>query len=172
MTMTEPRPAAVDTDRPRTAAMPDAPRLRAVPDDPRLRAVVALFESLRPDGLHRIDELYASDASFKDPFNDVRGHAAIRRIFEHMFRQVAEPRFEVDSGAVEGDLAFLAWTMRFRRHGRDEPEQRIRGCTALRFDAEGRVAHHRDYWDAAEELYEKLPLLGLLMRALRRRLAA
>jgi hypothetical protein len=26
------------------------------------------------------------------------------------------------------------------------------------------TAVHRDYWDAAEELYEKLPLLGSLMR--------
>jgi steroid Delta-isomerase len=27
---------------------------------------------------------------------------------------------------------------------------------------------HRDYWDAAEELYEKLPILGGLMRWLKR----
>jgi steroid delta-isomerase len=26
---------------------------------------------------------------------------------------------------------------------------------------------HRDYWDAAEELYEKLPVLGALMRWLK-----
>jgi len=32
-----------------------------------------------------------------------------------------------------------------------------------------RVAVHRDYWDAAEELYEKLPVLGSLMRWLKRR---
>lgn len=154
---------------PPPGAAADGPRA-ALPDDPRLRAVATLFESLHPDRLDGIDALYARDASFKDPFNDVRGHAAIRRIFEHMFQQVAEPRFQVDSGAVEGDLAFLAWTMRFRRHGRGQPEQRIRGCTALRFDAEGRVVHHRDYWDAAEELYEKLPLLGSLMRWLKRRM--
>jgi len=34
------------------------------------------------------------------------------------------------------------------------------------------VTYHRDYWDTAEELYAKLPLLGGLMRLLRRRLAA
>ena len=38
--------------------------------------------------------------------------------------------------------------------------------------ADGRIARHRDYWDAAGELYEKLPLLGTLMRWLRRRIAA
>jgi hypothetical protein len=34
------------------------------------------------------------------------------------------------------------------------------------------VVDHRDYWDAAEELYETLPLLGTLLRALRSRLRA
>ena len=38
----------------------------------------------------------------------------------------------------------------------------------LRFDGAGRVTLHRDYWDAAEELYAKLPLLGCLMRGLAR----
>ncbi|MGA0584669.1 MAG: nuclear transport factor 2 family protein, partial [Castellaniella sp.] len=36
----------------------------------------------------------------------------------------------------------------------------------------GLVSFHRDYWDAAEELYEKLPVLGRLMRWLRKTLSA
>jgi steroid Delta-isomerase len=34
------------------------------------------------------------------------------------------------------------------------------------------VSRHRDYWDAAEELYGRLPVLKWLMRALARRAAA
>ena len=45
----------------------------------------------------------------------------------------------------------------------------IRGASHLRYDAAGLVAFHRDYWDAAEELYEKLPLIGSLMRWLKKR---
>jgi steroid delta-isomerase len=48
----------------------------------------------------------------------------------------------------------------------------IRGASHLRFDADGKVVWHRDYWDAAEELYAKLPGIGWLMRTLGRRLAA
>jgi len=33
------------------------------------------------------------------------------------------------------------------------------------------VTLHRDYWDAANELYAQLPLIGALMRWLRRQLA-
>ncbi len=147
-------------------------RAPSLSTDARVLTLVQFYETLQPASVGRIRALYSAQAHFKDPFNDVRGHAAIERIFAHMFEQVASPRFEVDSAACEGDTAFLAWTMRFSTKGRPGREEQIRGCTALRFDAEGRVQWHRDYWDAAEELYEKVPLLGALMRALRRRLTA
>lgn len=149
---------------------PPAVETRSLSADPRVRALVQFYESLEPGSVVRIRTLYAEDAVFKDPFNEVQGHAAIERIFEHMFAQVQAPRFRVDSAVCEGDTAFLGWTMSYRRRpGRDEE---IRGCSAVRFSAQGRVTWHRDYWDAAEELYEKLPLLGALMRFLRRRLTA
>ncbi|MDQ5877497.1 MAG: hypothetical protein QG638_228, partial [Pseudomonadota bacterium] len=55
--------------------------------------------------------------------------------------------------------------------GRSEM-QVMRGVTHLRFDAAGRVDYHRDYWDAAEELYMKLPAIGCLMRGLKKAIAA
>ena len=48
----------------------------------------------------------------------------------------------------------------------------IRGATHLEFDTDGKVMLHRDYWDAAEELYARLPVLKWLMRALARQAAA
>ncbi|MEO8598749.1 MAG: nuclear transport factor 2 family protein, partial [bacterium] len=69
---------------------------------------------------------------------------------------------------AQGDTAFLTWDFRFRMKRFSTEKQCIRGATHLRFDADGRVNFHRDYWDAAEELYEKLPLLGGFMRLLKR----
>lgn len=141
--------------------------------DPRVQAVVTLFETLTPADLPALRGVYAADARFKDPFNEVQGLDAIARIFDHMFRQLDAPRFTVRDLVAEGDALFLTWDFDFRtgrpgaaRAGR---ALRIHGASHLRFDASGRVASHRDYWDAAEELYEKLPVLGLLMRWLRRR---
>jgi ketosteroid isomerase-like protein len=133
--------------------------------------VRAFFESISPDGVQRIDEIYSADAWFKDPFNEVRGAAAIRRIFEHMFVQVQAPRFVVHEVVSDGDAAFLSWDFLFRSKRLGETEQVIHGASHLKFDADGRVSYHRDYWDAAEELYEKIPLLGGLMRLLKRQAA-
>jgi steroid delta-isomerase len=72
---------------------------------------------------------------------------------------------------VDGDIAWLTWDLEYRLKAA-EPMRRIHGASQLRFDGEGRVCHHRDYWDAAGELYESLPLLGGVLRLLKRRLSA
>jgi len=136
--------------------------------DARVARVVAMFESLAPADLSRLDAFYAVDARFKDPFNDVRGVPAIRRIFEHMFASLDEPRFAVIDVVADGDQCFLTWDMHFRMKRFSREPQVIHGGSHLRFDGDGKVALHRDYWDAAEELYEKLPGIGALMRWLKR----
>ena len=41
------------------------------------------------------------------------------------------------------------------------------GVTHFRFDDEGRVLLHRDFWDASTGLYEYLPWVGGLLERLR-----
>lgn len=136
-----------------------------------LDALIDFFHGLAQESVARFPEFYSADAYFKDPFNEVRGVAAIQRIFTHMFEQVSEPRFIVTEKVVDDGAAMLVWTFNFRSARRGET-QVIRGVSHLKFDAAGKVSYHRDYWDAAEELYMKLPVLGMLMRGLRRVLAA
>ena len=140
--------------------------------DPRAVSIVALFETLMAEDLTRLSKIYTPDAYFKDPFNEVRGVTAIRSIFEHMFRSLHGPRFVVHDTLVQGDQCFLSWDFIFRlKRGRggEGSEMVVRGSSHLKLAEDGRIAWHRDYWDAAEELYEKLPVLGVLMRWLKRR---
>lgn len=127
------------------------------------------YQTLTPLSLTRIDAFYAEQAQFKDPFNAVSGLPAITRIFEHMFATVETPRFVVTNRIAEGRQAMLAWDFHLQLRGRALV---IRGVSHVCFDDDGKVSVHRDYWDAAEELYARLPVLGGLMRALRRRLSA
>ncbi|MGQ3003323.1 MAG: nuclear transport factor 2 family protein [Hydrogenophaga sp.] len=128
------------------------------------------FESLSPGSLARLGEFYTPDARFKDPFNEVQGIPAITRVFEHMFDSLTAPRFIVTGRLVDGAQCFLVWEFRFRFQRFDTvTEQVVRGGSHLRLAPDGRVSDHRDYWDAAEELYEKLPVLGGLMRWLKKK---
>jgi ketosteroid isomerase-like protein len=138
--------------------------------DERVARVVAFFEALTPADIARLHELYRDDARFKDPFNEVQGVAAIRHVFEHMYVALDAPRFVVRDIVSEGDQCFLTWDFLFRfKRFSPRREQCVRGASQLRFGDDGRIALHRDYWDAAEELYEKLPGVGALMRWLKGR---
>ncbi|MEK0430131.1 MAG: hypothetical protein RL001_2658 [Pseudomonadota bacterium] len=136
--------------------------------DPRLEQLIRFFEQIDPSNVSQLSRVYTPDAFFKDPFNEVSGIDAITHIFRHMFDQVDSPRFIVTNSVMQGEQAFLTWDFLFRMKRFSAQEHCIRGATHVRFAVDGRVNFHRDYWDAAEELYEKLPLLGSLMRALKR----
>ncbi len=137
--------------------------------DARVQRVIDLFEHLRPEHVAQLGRWYAEDARFKDPFNEVQGVPPIQRIFGHMYETLDEPRFVIRDAIAEGDQVFLSWDFLFRMRRFDRREQCVRGGSQLRFAPDGRIADHRDYWDVAEELYEKLPVLGALMRWLKRR---
>jgi len=135
----------------------------------RFEEIARWFESLQPAMLDSIGDIYADDAVFMDPFNDVRGLDAVRQVYAHMFASLESPKFGVNTIVVEGGQAFMTWSFDFRRAATPHS---IVGCTHFRLDASGRIAVHRDYWDAAREVYEHVPLLGSVLRLLRRRLKA
>ena len=141
-----------------------------------LSKITAWFRALTPETLVSIDEVYAAQAHFKDPFNDVVGIDRIKVIYAHMFENLTNPRFEItrvieQQGAEQPPHpheAFVAWQFKFEWRGRvfDIP-----GGTRFVINDHGLVSDHVDYWDVAE-LYEKLPLIGALLRPLRKRMAA
>ncbi len=134
----------------------------------RVEALERFFEQLDPGELQNIGQFYAPQAYFKDPFNEVRGPDEIRRLFEHMYRVLERPHFVITERVLQAPQCVLIWEFRFRFRRFDRGrEQVVRGSSHLRFGVDGRVEYHRDYWDAAEELYEKIPGLGMLMRWLR-----
>ena len=138
--------------------------------DTRVVRVVNFFEHLSPADLPSLGEIYAAEARFKDPFNEVQGVPAITAVFTHMYRALDAPRFVVHDLVAVGEQCFLTWEFQFRfRRFAPGVDRVVRGASHLHFSADGRIGLHRDYWDAAEELYEKLPAVGSLMRWLKRR---
>ena len=132
-----------------------------------LDALLAWYSSLQADTVKLTEQFYAAEARFKDPFNDVQGVANVAAIFQHMFATTQHPRFIINERILQHQQAFVTWTFEFELQGR---AYQIVGGSHLVFNAAGLVILHRDYWDAAEELYEKLPWIGSLMRWLKRRI--
>lgn len=132
-----------------------------------LAAWIGLFDILAEGRLPARETLAAcatEDVLFRDPFNEVRGHDAMLRVFAHTLDNIRDVHLTVLDTAWSEDVAFLKWEMggRVKYLG----DWRVTGMSEIAFAADGRVAAHVDYWDAAGGLYARLPVIGPLMRGL------
>lgn len=127
----------------------------------------AFLEELTPDTLSRLVDHVSDDVRFADPFNDVRGRDAMARVYHDMFEAVGPVKFTISYKSCEGQTCMLAW--RFAATLRGRPWV-FNGTSVVRFGPDGRVIEHLDHWDAAGAFYEKLPVIGWLLTAVRQRL--
>jgi steroid Delta-isomerase len=135
-----------------------------------LNRLVNYFQSLSPATVADMSRVYTEDAYFRDPFNEVTGIEPIKHIFGEMFVRLHEPRFVITEKIAQENSAILIWDFDFRiKSLKPNLARRIHGLSHVRFAADGRVNYHRDYWDAAGELYEQFPLIGSVMRWLKKR---
>ena len=134
----------------------------------KLDVLINWYSTLTPETIPRIRGIYHEDARVRDPFNDVNGHQAIAAIFEHMFETTENPVFKIMSTQKDGNIAWVSWTFNFQLRSK---ALSIEGVTRLDFGPDGRVVIHRDYWDAMD-LFIHFPLLGALLRYLKRRMSS
>ena len=134
----------------------------------QLKSIQFEYENIEIDRVKQLVEHYAPDATFKDPFQLVQGREAIIHIFEKMFTQLNNPSFKVISAMHQGLEASLLWEFNFCFKRWDKSPQSLKGVSWLKFNEAGLITSHIDYWDPAEGIYEKLPLIGSLMRFLKK----
>ncbi|USH05613.1 nuclear transport factor 2 family protein [Grimontia kaedaensis] len=131
---------------------------------------ITVYTSLRKDNLNTLDDIYSQDVVFEDPAHRIEGYDNLSRYFEAMYTNVTDCRFNIHEHAVNGDVAFISWTMNLSHPKLDGGAERaVKGCTRLVLK-EGRVVLHRDYFDLGEMLYEALPVLGSAVRMIKKRL--
>jgi steroid Delta-isomerase len=138
--------------------------------DANLKRLIGYFQTLSPESVARIGEFYTEHAYFRDPFNEVRDIESLKHIFSDMFERLHEPRFVVTETIMQEHGAVLIWDFTFRMKSlKPDLPRRIHGLSHVKFADDGRVNYHRDYWDAAGELYEQFPFIGPVLRWLKRR---
>lgn len=139
--------------------------------DERLKAFCAFFNKLDKSCTSELPEFYTADVLFIDPLHRMEGVRALERYFATLYENVTACRFTFHEQHSSGNQAFTTWTMHLT-HPRlaGGHEIQVDGCSHLTFADDGRVARHRDYFDAGAMLYERLPLLGAVIRWVKRRL--
>lgn len=138
-------------------------------DEDAFRRYRGVLESLGADTLHTLDDVLAKDVRFKDPIHDVTGRDTMKDVFSRLFGSTDDLVFIIDDWACSKQSVYFRWTLTARLSGKPWS---VTGVTQAAFDAAGQVTDHVEYWDAASQLYDRFPVIGPLLRFVRRRIAA
>jgi hypothetical protein len=63
------------------------------------------------------------------------------------------------------DTVYIKWIFSYKYKS---SHREFEGMSEVRFSNEGKVASHIDHWDAARNVYETVPVLGFILRKIRK----
>ncbi len=143
---------------------------------PKEKAAIAAFKNYlstftKESVLRDTQRVYAPDAWFNDTLKTVRGSPAIEEYFLGSVANTDEIKVAFTDVARSGNDYYFRWVMdvKFKKFQRGKTIRTI-GMTHVRFNRDGQVMLHQDYWDSAQGLFEYVPVIGDGIRFIKSRL--
>lgn len=130
-----------------------------------------LYRQLSRDTLTRelLLTTYRTDIQFTDPLHSITGIDALHDYFRELYSNISACEFEFHEEFFAANTAVIFWTMHYRHPRlRGGKTITVSGNSQLRFDTNG-IYWQRDFVDMGAMLYEHIPLLGNLIRLIKRR---
>lgn len=134
------------------------------------RQAIARFQALlgdfkAPDFRSRVREVYAPGVWFNDTLKTIEGVEALEKYLGKSGDALEIGTVEFLDLVVSNGNYYFRWEMslRFARFDRGTTHRSI-GMSHVRFDHQGRVVLHQDFWDSSAGLFEHVPGLGWLLR--------
>lgn len=128
------------------------------------------YQQLEPKDVCQLNQLYDENVVFIDPVAKHTGLAALQDYFDRLLKHTDSCRFDIKCVSDTQPRVFVSWQMLFIHPRLNSGKQvTVNGVTELEFKLD-KVVFHRDYYDLGEMLYENIPVLGALVRLLKKRL--
>ncbi len=127
----------------------------------------AYFEEMDLKDLTPLEWLYAEDIRFKDPIHEIVGREALKAYFQKLNDNLLSGSFVFERTYAFEGVAYLTWEMHLDLK---RPKKQIvaEGLSVLTGDQH--IQFQRDYFDAGQVFYEHVPLLGSMVRYLKKQL--
>jgi len=128
-----------------------------------------IFNRLDARNLDLLDQIYSPQVSFRDPVHALQGLPALKAYYARLYTGVVSCRFDFEDEVIADGRCVLVWTMQFEHASFCRGQQlSLRGVSHLKFS--DKVWLHEDFFDMGAFIYERIPLLGGVVRAIKRRL--
>ncbi|MDZ7789654.1 MAG: nuclear transport factor 2 family protein [Xanthomonadales bacterium] len=137
--------------------------------DSGVAAFQQTFADLTRDDLaERIGELYAEEFYFNDTVHIARERSELVDYMVRTGQGLEQNRVEVHKVIRDGSDVYVRWEMTFRTRALAKRiESHSIGMTHLRFNEQGKIVLHQDFWDSGNALYAHLPVVGFFVRRAR-----
>jgi len=113
---------------------------------------------------------YAENFYFRDAFHTFTDREEMVAYMVKSAEMSPGVTFEFSPVVREGIDFYLPWVMILPGKDGEEPQRSI-GMSQLRFNEEGQVIFHQDYWDSADVLVPRVPVANGLIELVRRRIS-
>ena len=137
-----------------------------VKNNRRIQPLIKLYNQMKQTSLaEQVAETYAEKLFFNDTIVTLHNRQDLLKYLQHTQQQLDSMSFEVLGVQEKGDDVFVRWTMhtRFTVMGQSRNVQSI-GMSHLRFNSEGKIILHQDYWDSMQGFYQHLPIIGGILQ--------
>ncbi len=129
---------------------------------------ISVYESLSINNLNTLENTFTNDIEFEDPFNKATGKEAVIKIFSEMFEKIDNPKFQILEISYAQNFdeklnVYLKWILN-GEFKRNKKSFSIKGVSEVKFNDEGKVVKHIDYWDSMTQLIVHLPYVGSFVK--------
>jgi hypothetical protein len=116
------------------------------------------------------ENIYSNNVIFVDAVERIEGLDELQRYFNRLYKNISFCRFDIEQTIVGQGQASVIWTMTFSHQRLKSGKSiEVHGCSHLKFTE--KIYYHRDYLDLGEMVYEQLPLLGRVIKLVKRRIS-
>ena len=135
---------------------------------PLLENFCSIYPKLNKNNLALLKEIYSDNVVFTDPMHEVQGIDALSAYFEHLYQNMDHCHFHILQVIAQEGQACIVWRMEYA-HQKIKKGQTIvvDGTSHLQFSE--KIDSHRDYLDLGQMLYEHLPLIGAVIKTIKKR---
>ncbi|WP_413288109.1 nuclear transport factor 2 family protein [Bdellovibrio sp. HCB337] len=123
------------------------------------------YSRVTAKSIKHLHQYYTKDAFFKDPLVEIYTTEEIEQYYLRVLNRISDIHFTFENIVEQGNQACVTWVMKARFMGR---EFSVEGSTHFKFTSNGLCEYHRDYFDVSGEIYEQVPVMGLLFRGIKR----
>ena len=138
-----------------------------------LELFIKFLESIgTPGSAKAASELYSENIHFSDALILTKDKQVIVKHFSDLEAAGNQVKVTMHQKLISGNDIFLVWSMeaRFTPIRREMISDSL-GVTHLRFDEDGKVILHQDFWDSTEGFFRHIPVLGSVVNSVKRRVA-